>query len=170
MGIPGFGASTAAVRWAAAMPGRPVQAFALPLLIKMARPTPWRRCRRSRATGAATARLVVNTPPMGPLRSDTTSARSRPPAFLMPQCRPAARKPRGAVMPRESVWLMATCASNDDRRLGIGGGRGQAGLFRKSQHQVHRLDRVPGGLFHQIIEGRDGHEPACSLIGVDTDV
>ena len=47
-------ATTVAVFFAAANPLAPVQAFALPLLTRMARPIPWRRCRRSTMTGAAT--------------------------------------------------------------------------------------------------------------------
>lgn len=37
---------------------------------------------------------------MGPLRSETTSARSSRPGFLMPQWMPAAQNPCGAVIPR----------------------------------------------------------------------
>ena len=51
-------------------------------------------------TGAATTWLRVKTPAMGPLCSETTSARSSRPGFLMPQWMPAARNPCGAVIPR----------------------------------------------------------------------
>ena len=73
-------------------------------------------------------------------------------------------------MPRESFWLMETCALKDDRKVRDMRRARSGRSLRKSQHQVHRLNRLPGGTFYQIVEGRDGHEPAGPLIGIHTDV
>src|SRR5262249_742073 len=81
-------------------PSSPVHAFAQPLLTMTPRTTPPDNCRCSRETmtGAACARLVVNTPAAVADVSETRIARSRPLA-LMPALTPAARNPRAAVTP-----------------------------------------------------------------------
>ena len=56
----------------------------------------WRRCSCETSTGAACARLVVNTAAAEASPSETISARSGAPDFLMPQATPAARNPCGA--------------------------------------------------------------------------
>jgi len=70
---------------ASAIPCGPVHAFALPLLIITAWPTPPRRCNRSSCTGAAGRRFIVKTPAIGPGSEETINARSRIEDFLMPQ-------------------------------------------------------------------------------------
>jgi hypothetical protein len=85
-----------------------VQAFAQPLLLTTARARPWlaARCAFETSTGAACAWLVVKTAAADAVVSLTTSARSCLPFALMPQCRPAARKPRGAVTPPSSSLIV----------------------------------------------------------------
>ena len=85
---------------AADRPASPVQAFAHLLLttIARARPPDCASCARDTRTGAATARLVVKIPAALAGSSQASRARSSP-AGLSPQATPAARKPRGAVMP-----------------------------------------------------------------------
>src|SRR6187551_1003508 len=80
------------------MPSMPVHAFAQPLFttIALARPDDTDRLRRDTVTGAACARLMVNTPAAEAVVSETISARSSPDA-LIPHDTPAARNPFGVV-------------------------------------------------------------------------
>src|SRR5579884_327117 len=102
--MPSNSATALAVRSAAIIPARPVQALALPELAMMAlaRPRFFFKCSRQRSTGAAAARFVVKTPAaLAPGASHTISARSSAPAvFLIPAAAAAARKPFGvAILP-----------------------------------------------------------------------
>src|SRR5262245_24453137 len=83
------------------IPASPVQALAHPLFTTIARATPPDLPRWSidTRTGAAWARLVVNTAAAEAGRSDTISARSSPWLDLMPALTPDARNPPGVVMP-----------------------------------------------------------------------
>ena len=89
----------AAIFTASAYPWRPVQALALPLFARMARPLPRRNRWRSRMTGAAITLLRVKTPAAVASRSETINARSGTSAFLIPAAMPAARIPGTAVIP-----------------------------------------------------------------------
>ena len=102
-------AVSAAMSRAACMPSSPVHAFAQPLLTMTARAMPPERarCSRDTTTGAASARLVVNTAAACAGPSQTSSARSSPPLALMPALTPAARKPRGVVTPPEMAETVA---------------------------------------------------------------
>ncbi len=94
-------AVSAAISRATTRPRSPVHAFAQPLFATMARARPRvvARCSSDTMTGAAWARFVVNTAAAAAGRSDTSSARSRPPLALMPALTPAARNPAGVVTP-----------------------------------------------------------------------
>ena len=99
---PTAAAVSAAISRASAMPCGPVQALAQPLLATMARARPpvAARCAFDTSTGAAWAWFGrEHRRPPWPACRTTSSARSGLPLALMPQCRPAARKPRGAVTP-----------------------------------------------------------------------
>src|SRR6266850_1550162 len=94
---------------------------------------------------------------MGPLCSETTSARSSRPGFLMPQWMPAARNPCGAVIPRRGdavsdllAIFVKSCPAKSG--LGIGSGSRQACLLRDAQHEVHGLNGLSCGTFHKIIQ------------------
>ena len=104
-------AAASAIAFACAMPSAPVQALAQPLLTTIAAARPPEAASRSRdtRTGAACARLVVNTAAALAGASAASSARSRAPDALMPQATPAARKPRR----RRDAALDAVDASVD---------------------------------------------------------
>ena len=75
---PAMAASASQVRRAAASPGSPVPALALPVLMTMARmPVPAARCSRQTCTGAALKRLRVNTPAQADPSSSDITTRSR---------------------------------------------------------------------------------------------
>ena len=86
---------------AASRPGSPVAALALPevRMTPAARPAVAARWARLTWTGAAAARLAVNTPAAGTARpsSVATTATSGTPPALIPADPPAATKPSGAV-------------------------------------------------------------------------
>ena len=81
-----------------------------------------RGARATGATGAAFARLVVKT--AGGARhgvGDERATRSRPPDALMPHATPAARKPRGAVMPPSTaVNVTSGWSAAPSRRYRLG--------------------------------------------------
>jgi hypothetical protein len=78
-------ATSSAMRCASRMPCAPVRQFALPLLATIARALPPATACFDHTTGAAQARLVVNMPATLDSVSDTISARSNSPGFLIPQ-------------------------------------------------------------------------------------
>jgi hypothetical protein len=88
-------ASASHVARAAARPGSPVPALALPVLTTMARmPAPAARCSRQTCTGAAQKRFCVNTPATvlpSATRTTSTSLRLalRIPASAQPSSTPA---------------------------------------------------------------------------------
>ena len=96
---PSAAAVAAHMRRASSRPGSPVAALALPELRTTAAACPSARCWRLIWTGAAVARLVVNTPAAGTGRRSAvaTRARSGSPFALTPQATPAASKPGTAV-------------------------------------------------------------------------
>ena len=94
-------AASSHMRCASRRPGSPVAALALPELNTTAAAVPSARWRREICTGAAWARLVVNTPAAvtAARSSVATSARSAAPDGLIPHARPPATKPGAAVTP-----------------------------------------------------------------------
>src|SRR5680860_1557685 len=86
------------IRRASALPAGPVAALALPELSTTAAAWPSWRCSRVTSTGAAVARLVVNTPAAvtGRAGLTATTARSATPASFTPQASPPATNPRAA--------------------------------------------------------------------------
>src|SRR5262245_5870137 len=110
-------AVSSTISWASATPCGPVQALAHPLLVTIAWATPLLAASWSsqRITGAALARLVVKTPAALAGASVAISARSGLPDALMPQARPVARTPRGAVTP-PSMRRMSDTAGGGARR------------------------------------------------------
>ncbi len=85
---------SAVISRATCRPASPVHALAQPLFTITARATPPERarCSRDTSTGAACARLVVNTADAVASQSETRSARSRAPLAVIPALTPAALK------------------------------------------------------------------------------
>ena len=80
---------------ASSRPAVPVQALAQPELVTTACAVPVCTCARLTVTGAATTRLVVNTPAAAAGRSETSRARSALPLRFMPQALMPAANPFG---------------------------------------------------------------------------
>src|SRR3954451_12827225 len=148
---------SAAMRRASVRPRSPVAAFALPDDSTTAAARPSVRCSRLICTGAAQARLVVNTPAAGAaVRSSVaTIARSGAPDSLMPHAAPPAANPFGAVT------LIAGPPSRsrsrphpDDRETG---GLGQP------EEQVGVLHRPAGGSLDQVVDDPEREHAAGAL-------
>jgi hypothetical protein len=113
-GQPTTRAVSSAISRATFIPSLPVQAFAHPLLMTIARVEPCERarCSRDTTTGAACTRFVVKTAAAVAGTSETRSARSSGCPFELPSCRlipaltPAARNPCGVVTPPRRVTLV----------------------------------------------------------------
>src|SRR5213594_635404 len=145
-------AVTAAIFTASAYPWRPVQALALPLFTRMARPLPRRNRWRSRRTGAATTLLRVKTPATVASRSETINARSRTSPFLIPAAMPAASIPGTAVIPPLRPVVIAILFGS----LWIEAGVLKPQRFVPSLQEVERLNGLAGRALDQIVEG--GHQ------------
>src|ERR1700722_14042949 len=139
-------------RRAASRPGCPVAALALPdvRMTPAARPVVVARWPRLTWTGAAAARLAVNTPAAGTARpsSVATTATSGTPPALIPADPPAATKPSGAVtlMARPRSWVEPGC--------------GQSGRLGKAEGRVGALHGLARGTLDQVVESAEGKDPA----------
>ena len=101
--MPSVFAVSSALRFASARPGAPVQAFAQPLLARMACMRPPLTTSRSYSTGAAATAFVVNTAAAAQGASATTSATSLRPLYFIAAGTPAARNPFAAHTPPSIV-------------------------------------------------------------------
>jgi 4-phytase/acid phosphatase len=100
------------VAWGRASPSAPVPAFALPVLISIARiPISRARCSRQTCTGAAQKRFCVNTPPTAAPSSISTTVRS---------LRLALRTPASATPMRTPGTANKAAGSGADRFTGMG--------------------------------------------------
>jgi hypothetical protein len=86
------------------IPVRPVQVLALPELTTTADILALLTCSLQTRTAAETTLLVVKTAAAFAPVGQASSAKSDLPDFLTPQCKPAAKKPLGAV-----IVLFAIC-------------------------------------------------------------
>src|SRR3954452_4745112 len=157
---------SAAMRRASVRPRSPVAALALPDDSTTAAARPSARWSRLICTGAAQARLVVNTPAAGTaVRSSVaTIARSGAPDSLIPHAAPPATNPFAAVtlMRPPSNWHAERaleclfCAPvrgprcswphPDDR---------QAGGLGQDKQQVGVLHRAARGTLHEVVDDPD---------------
>ena len=160
---PTAAAVSAAISRASAMPCGPVQALAQPLLVTMARRLAAGRrpgASSHTSTGAALARLVVKTPAALRRRvADDAAARSGLPLALMPQCRPLARKPDGAVMPPANGDAISATAGPH------GGARAGARLGMRLPRQVQddrRTGRSCGTAGTSGSRARSSPAPRCA--------
>ena len=93
--MPSAAAVASTIDHASRRPLDPVQALALPELVTIACAAPDWICARLTVTGAATTRLVVNTPAAVAGRSEASRARSALPLRFMPQAATPAENPFG---------------------------------------------------------------------------
>ena len=94
-GTPSAAPASATIVQALSRPAVPVQALAEPELVTIARARPPWIWARLTVTGAATTRLVVNTPAAVAGRSETSRVRSDLPLRFMPQAATPAANPAG---------------------------------------------------------------------------
>ena len=103
-GNPRASAASSDMRRAFASPVAPVQALAKPVLTATARRTPPFTRSRSSRTGAAAMAFVVKTPAQAAGESDTRRAKSLRFGYLTCASTPAARNPRGKVIPPSTFF------------------------------------------------------------------
>ena len=105
------------ISFASLKPCRPVHAFALPLLMMMARPLREPIFSIASFTGAAFTLLVVNTPAIVAGLSDTIRARSLSPDFLSPADMPANSNPGTVIAIFFSAFFIMTRSGEKSVRM-----------------------------------------------------
>ncbi len=138
-------AVSATISRASFIPSGPVHAFAQPLLVMTAWATPLlvASCSSVTSTGAALARLVVNTPAALAGVSVAIKARSGLPDALIPHANPAARNPFGAVTPPSIARVSDTVADGRSRRRRACRCSGR--LLRIHSEQLQQHGVLPAG-------------------------
>jgi hypothetical protein len=52
----------------------------------------------------------------------------------------------------------------------VGSRRRQAGIFRITQHEIHRLNRLAGCTLYQVIQRGDGDDPSGASVLMDREI